>query len=303
MTDFNQKGTQFAVTAQADEPEHFSLVSAKGFEILSELYAKVGLETKDAEEQRLKIGAFGCLERLSACLLQIQRLADHAANICSEAPLEPGKMICIRATKALFDFETLLFHSRSALDRLTFFVCRQVYGEQCDRFSKLQKVISNFGQRDSRVGRLQHILAETSATLVGTLVDTQNSRRCLRSHLIHRSTVGEICTVGFVLHCVPPARRLAFDTIISGRALFGTAHAVGSAVVFVVLNTLSLYFGCGAQLGSPELSLTWAHNFVDFQHFESKGEKTQTFSVWQPTPSGFYLKPVSLSKKVYEMTY
>lgn len=303
MTDFNRKDTQFAITAQADEPEHFSLVSSRARESVREIYAKVGLEPKEAEDIGLNIGAFGCLERLSACLLQIQRLADHAADIRSKAPLDRGEMIGIRAPKALFDFETLLFHSRSALDRLTFFVCRQIYGEQCDRFSKLQKVISNFGHKDRRVGPLRQILRETSATLVGTLIDTPDGRRCLRSHLIHRSTVGEICTVGFVLHCVAPARRLAFDTIISGHPLFGTAHAVGTAVVFVVLNTLSLYLGCGVPIGSTESCLMWSHNFVDFRHFESTGKKTQTFSVWQPTPSGFYLKPVSLSKKVCEMVY
>lgn len=303
MTDFNKKGSMFFFTAQADEPEYFSLVSNKVRETIRELYANTGLEAKNPEDTNLKKGAFGCLERLSASLVQIQRLADHATDIRSKAPLEPGQMIGIRAPKALFDFETLLFHSRSALDRLTFFVCHQVYGEQCDRFSKFQNVIKNFGKKDNRVEEMQRILKEASTPLRGALIDTPNGRRCLRSLLIHRTTIGEICTVGFVLHCIAPARRLAFDTIILGYPLFETAHAVGSAVVLVMLNTLSLYLDLGVRFGTTEPTLTWTHNFVDYRHFESTVEEQQTFSVWQPTPSGFYLKPVPLNKKVCEMAY
>jgi hypothetical protein len=303
MTDFTRKGSLFLFEAQADEPEYFSLIPDKIRKKIRELYAYVGHETQNLEERNLKIGAFGCLERLSACLVQIQRIADHAADIRSKAPMEPGQMIGIRAPKALFDFETLLFHSRSALDRLTFFVCRQVYGEQCDRFSKLQNVINNFGEKDDRVEQMQCILKEASTTLTGTLVDKPDGKRCLRSLLIHRSTIGEICTVGFVLHCVIPGQRLAFDTIILGYPLFETAHAVGSALLFVLLNTLSLYLYSGTRFGSTESILNWSHNFVDFRHFESTGQETQTFSVWQPTPSGVYLKPVLLNKKVCEMAY
>jgi len=236
-------------------------------------------------------------------LLQIQRLADQAANIREKAPREPGEMLCVRAPEALFDFEALLFHSRSVLDIVTFFVCSQVYKQQCDRFSKIATVVSNFENKDSRVLRLREIVADASRELTGILIDT-DCRRSLRSELIHRSTVGEMCIVGFALHCVEHNRRLAFDTVLSDHALLATAYSVCSNVVFVVLNTLSLYLDREVQLGVADSALNWPHGFVDYRNYATLQETpSKVFSIWKPMPSGFALIPVALSDEICNMTY
>lgn len=303
MTDFNKKGGKFAFTAKAGDPRHFSLLSPEAHALIEQLYGRVGQRPLGPEDERVNSAGLGCLERLSACLLQTQRLADHASQIRKRAPDVPGSMVGVRAPEALFDFEALLFHSRSALDRLTCFICRCFYGDQCDIFSRIRNVLGNFRKRDTRVGLLETVLAEAFPILENTLIDVPDGKRCLRSELIHRSTAGENCYSGFVLHCPDPNRHLAFDTILADRALLSTTATITSTILFVILNALSIYFGLTNRITLIQSQLSWQHGFVDFRDFEASTERGKVFSVWKAVASGFVLSPVVLREDITEMAY
>lgn len=255
MTDFNKKGATIAYEAGTDIPTRFSYLSPDAHRLQMSLYAASGQRPKDATEEKSRAAALGCLERLSACLLQVEHLATEAAKIQEQCPQEMGQMLGVRAPEVLFDFEALLFHARSALDLVTFLVCRGVYGQQCDRFSKLANVAADFAPKDARAERLQSMVERVYTPLSGILVD-QPTGRCLRSTLIHRSTVGELSQMGFTLHCPATGKRLALDTVLSDYALFNTTGLVGSHVAFFVLNALSIYVGDSTLLAVPQASLS-----------------------------------------------
>jgi len=303
MTDFNKKGSTIAYEAGTDIPTRFSCLSSDAHRLQMALYKATGQRPKDAAENKSRGAALGCLERLSACLLQIERLSIEATKIQGQCPKKMGQMLGVRAPEVLFDFEALLFHARSALDLVTFLVCRGVYGQQCDRFSKLANVAADFAPKDARAERLQDIVERVYGPLRGILVD-QPKARCLRSTLIHRSTVGELSHVGFTLHCPATGKRLALDTVLSDYALFNTTGLVGSHVAFFVLNALSIYAGDGTQLTEPQASLKWSHHFVDHRQYETTEEDhSMTFTVWKPVPSGMILTPVRLSMTICKHTY
>ncbi len=303
MTDFNKKGATIACAARTDIPTRFSYLSSDAHRLQMALYAATGQHPKNDAEEKSRGAALGCLERLSACLLQVERLGTEAAKIQGQCPQEMGRMLGVRAPEVLFDFEALLFHARSVLDLVTFLVCRGVYGQQCDRFSKLANVAADFAPKDTRAELLQGIVERVYGPLSGILVD-QPTGRCLRSTLIHRSTVGELSQVGFTLHCPAPGKRLAFDTVLSGYALFNTAALVGSHVAFFVLNALSIYAGDGRQLALPEASMKWSHHFVDYRQYETTDEEhSMSFTVWKPVPSGLILTPTKLSIAICENAY
>jgi hypothetical protein len=303
MTDFNKMGSSFACEATLDIPTRFSCLSPDAHGLQMGLYALVGQRPKDAAEKKLNATALGCLERLSACLLQVERLATEVDRIQERCPRQTGEMIGVRAPEVLFDFEALLFHARSALDLVTFFILRGVYGQQCDRFSKIANVAADFEAKDPRAKCLQEVINRISSPLNGILVDSDRGR-CLRSQLIHRSSVGELSRVGFTLHCIENGKRLALDTVLSGYALLNTADLVGSHVAYFVLNALSICVGDGTQIAEPESALSWSHDFVDYRNHEIAGENDgMIVTVWQPLPSGLTLIPVRLSHKICQHTF
>jgi hypothetical protein len=303
MTDFNKKGSSFACIPMRPRPTRFDYLSADAHKLQMGLYALTGQRPKDAAEEKLRTAALGCLERLSACLLQVERLATEVDKIQEQCPRQTGEMLGVRAPEILFDFEALLFHARSALDLVTFFISQGVYRQQCDRFSKIANVAADFATKDHRAQCLQVVINRVSTPLSGILVDTDRGR-CLRSQLIHRSTVGELSQVAFALHYVENGKRLALDTVLSDYALLNTANLVGSHIAFFVLNALSIYIDDGTQVAAPDSALNWSHPFVDYRNYEISDENDgRIFTVSKLLPSGLVLIPVRLSNAICQHTF
>jgi len=151
--DFNKQGTRYSCLAARSAREDYGTLSDRPFELLERLRGMLGAEYSKVDEsrQRLLLDAAGCLDRLKAFCLQVRRVADHAQALTrSRLPdqpdgstPEPGHMILLAADEACFDFESLLFHARAALDRVTLFISRR-HGQSSDRFSKLQRTLRNF---------------------------------------------------------------------------------------------------------------------------------------------------------------
>jgi len=303
MTDFTRRGAVSAYFARSDEPTRFAYLSDEARRLLMNVYAIVGKRPVDEEDAQAKAAALSCLERLSACLLYIERLAVEAAKIQERCPLQKGQMVGIRAPEVLIDFESLLFHARSALDVTTYFVCSHFYIQRCFRFSRLANVLADVATTDARAHILQEVVRTVLVPLGGLLVDI-HGRRCLRSELVHRTTIGELTTVAFTLHCVETDKRLALDTVVAGHALLATAGQVTALVAFLVLNTLSIYVARGTQPRLPNSPLNWSHHFVDYTRYETdEAEESNVFTVWRPLPSGLTLTPVRLRNEIFEHAY
>ena len=303
MTNFTRLGSVSAYLARSDVPTRFAYLADGARRLQMSLYAIVGKRPVDDKDARAKAAALGCLERLSACLLYIERLAVEAAKIQERCPRQTGQMVGIRAPEVLIDFESLLFHARSALDVTTYFVCSHFYSQRCFRFSRLANVLADVATTDARAHSLQEIVSTVLGSLGGLLVDS-DGRRSLRSELVHRSNIGELATVAFTLHCVETDKRLALDTVVADHALLATAGEVTAYVAFVVLNTLSIYVAGGTRPRMPNLPLNWSYPFIDYTRYETdEAEESRVFTVWRPLPSGLTLTKVRLRNEVFEHTY
>ena len=302
-TDFNQKGKMIGVEALKGDRAYYSLLNNEVKSFIEAISSEIAASDQNRQTNYLAVGASGCLERLSACVLQLYRLAMHEKDIRAQAPQQPGEMVGVRKAEALFDFEALLFHSRSALDRVSFFIAKQIYRQDCDKFTKLARVLSNFEKKDIRAKRLIQIISETSKIFEGIVIDSFSGQKSLRSHLIHKSTAEENSTVSFTLHCLSDQRRLAFDCILNGYPLFGTAKRLGEGLSFLVLNALSLYLGGDKILSLENCKMAWENNMVDFQEFQTNDENGERFFLWAVSPSGFWIKSVVLTSMVKSRSY
>jgi hypothetical protein len=129
-------------------PEHHDLLPLDGvahWKSIAEVLAK---NWTDAGQQA-RIGRMsGCLDKLSAALLQANRLHKHHDRVVRMAAanraLPAGASFAIRGIEILADFEGLLLQGRAALDRLAWFLAAEL-GSQNTSFRKLRKVSRKAG--------------------------------------------------------------------------------------------------------------------------------------------------------------
>lgn len=147
--DFNKKGQRYGLAAVAGDENNFGVLNEAAFKYFWQLQKVISKTHQHGDEpkKRLMVGAQGCIERLEAFLVQSHRMSQHHKSVCSQPHPPAGAMASFRDTVAVFDFETLLFHSRALLDRITFFVAKQNYNQACDKPTKLKNVLINFKKK------------------------------------------------------------------------------------------------------------------------------------------------------------
>ena len=304
--DFNEQDMQYSFVAAKVRRGDYDVLADRPNELLKTLRALLAAEypNADASRQRWLLDAAGCLDRLKAFLLQVRRVADHAA-ILTQSPLpgqppdaepEGGQMVLLTADEACFDFESLLFHARAALDRITWFVAAR-HGQRSDRFSKLRRILESFSRRDDRARQMITVLDE--ANQFGGLLTDEGGTKALRSVVAHRTSVPEGREIAFTIHFLPDGRRLIFDCEALGQPLFATAQLLSVDVPFVILNGVGTYMG-QPMLPRSEFRVTWANpTTVLSQHIDvsGRGPRLTVASVY---PSGFTLKTRHVLPSVFD---
>lgn len=302
-TDFNRKGRKVAFVAVKDTPSYFDILSPKALKLAEEVENSISASSQDKDDKGLAEQALGCFERYRACVLQVARLAKHEENIRAKAPHQSGTALCIRGSEALIDFESLLFHGRSALDRTAFFVAKKIYSQDCDKYSKLSNVLSNFEKQDRRATDILNMVNITLPFFEGVLCDTKSRKKSLRSHIIHKSTASENAIALFTLYFLGNKERIAFDAILGEYSLFGTTQRLIYGLTYFVLNTLSLYIGPGHVLELSNCEPSWHSKMVDYRLHESDKQNAVGFTVWRTYPSGCVLRTVKLRPNVCNEAY
>jgi len=244
------------------------------------------------------VSAQGCLERLEAFLVQSKRLSEHNKSVCNQPAPPPGSMEAFRDTTAIFDFETLLFHSRALLDRITFFITKQIYNQNCDRPNKIKNVLSNFIKKDGRASRAIQIIDEVMPTFSGLIVDGEKGVKSLRSHLIHKSTSGESTTCAFTIHSAPENKVIRFDYEIKGYPIIYSAWELSKCIPFISLNLLGIYVGYDIAITLNECIPIWENNLKCFSHFIDETGSGPKFSTIKMHPSGIEIKTRCLKPSV-----
>lgn len=292
--------------------EHYEALPPWAAAQLEQLRAslnKLWVASDESGKPRLRKAA-ACLDRLSACCLQVSRMAAHArtlerrplpanaARIAREQTavgFERGMVIVRTFDEACVDFESLLFHSRAALDVLTRFVAAE-HGQVNELFSKLRNILTNVGQ-DARAATLLRVLDEAQA-LKGVLTDPEDAPvgKSLRSLVAHYTSLQVEIKGAFTVTRLPNGRLLIFDCSALGHPVLATARRLAQDVPFVVLSAVATYLGEPSPLNRSGCQPTWRNPTVVFDDFIDEMRRGPIFDVAAAIPDGFtyrreHLKP------------
>ena len=172
------------------------------------------------------------------------------------------------------------------LDRITFFIAKQIYGQDCDSPKKLKNIINNFTKKNKRADQAMQIIDEAMPAFYGVILDAENGDKSLRSHLIHKSTSGESTTCSFTIHTAPEKRVIRFDSEIKGYPLIGSAWKLSQYIPFISLNLLGVYLGHDNAISLDECMPMWSNNLKCFSEHIDESENGPKFSILTMNPSG-----------------
>ena len=302
-TDFNKKGRHVTFVAYKDDPPYYSRLAPSIIDFANDIESEIAAHNQDPKKTNIAGAALGCFERFCGCMLYIWRISQHEESIKAKGPIDVGKMVGLSGKEVLIDFESLIFHSRSSLDRVAFFVAKQIHNQDCDKYPKLVNMLSSFQKKDDSASRLIEIINIANPIFQGILFDNPSGKKSLRSHLIHKSTASENARSLFTLHCIGPQKRIAFDSILGDYAVFKTSQNLGRGLTFVVLNVLSLYLGLNRTLPFDAFDLRWESQMVDYRDYLSECHEAKRFTIFNTHPSGCSLLPVPLIPEILTKAY
>jgi hypothetical protein len=294
-TDYNEAGERYQYTAVGKGPGEATsrVLRPTALQFYEELEKAVRdrLRSNDA----IALPAFACLQRFLSFLYYSRQFADNTSALYRLTP-PPGSLLGAGLDEACMAFESLLFHGRAALDRLSFFVAAQVHRQSADKFSKLANVLANFSDKDPRASRARGCISDSLPYLEGLVLDTEDSS--LRSALIHRRSIGEITTTAFTVHSLEDGRVLRFDHEIQRRPLVHSAQRLSQAVAYVVLNTLGAYINLGSGIAIDQCRPAWDNLTVCFTEYVDPDRAGPRFSVVKMLPDGFRIHTEHLRVEV-----
>jgi hypothetical protein len=233
-----------------------------------------------------------CLDRLETFLFQVNRVAQYAdpsrwqippglqrnpnsSQIKELRDLPSNSGLAISGKEVCSDFESLLFHARAALDRLTLFLNRE-YRAKSDRFSRLKNVLNTNKQKDNRASRTLSLLEEGKA-IVGILTDLEGDRlgdyRSLRSKVAHRSSISEGSKVVFFAWRLEDRRFLFYDCESLGYPVIATSRILALEVPFIAINTIGIYLGGQNTLSHTTFDPPWTTPCVALSQYIISNEE------------------------------
>jgi len=298
---FNKKEQEYGYLAVGNEENNFGVLNEKAHNYFRQIQRIIYNKHNDGDkdQKRLMVGAQGCLERLESILILSNRLDVYNKSVCNQQHPSPGSFVGFKITNAMFDFESILFHSRALLDRITFFISKQIYNQDCDKPNKIINVLNNFVKNDNRASQAIQIVDDSMPAFLGLIIDNDNEKS-LRSHLIHKSTIGENTTCVFTIHSAPGNKVLRFDYEVKGYPIIGSSWELSKFIPFYSLNLLGIYIGCDKTIALHDCIPIWKNNLIHFSNLIDETESGPKFSTVKMNPSGFevntsFLKPSILS--------
>lgn len=284
--DFNQVGEQYEALAVAGAPGHYQMISktsAVFFEDLRRHFCSKWASEPNSVELKRWSATIDCLQSF---LYQVRRLAQHSKELSALMP-PPDHLLGHSGIEALTDFETLLYLGRSALDRLTFAVAKQTYGQNCEKFDKFANVLRNFQRKDTRAQRAIVAVEASIDAFQGVLIDTKDGKTGLRSLLAHSRSTGESLTNVFTVHRGVDGKVLRFDIELDRNGVLHTSWELNRTIPFVVLNLVALYSDFEKSLTLKDCEPTWAPECIFLSSFIDKTENGPRFTTLRTSACGF----------------
>jgi len=236
--------------------------------------------------------ARACLDRLDAVLLQAYRMRRHAnfwywkpaPGSPGVAELVPKSLLVITATEACVDFESLLFHGRAALDRVTLMIDRMQNGN-CSSFSSFSNILRSIVPPE-RSRRLQALVSECA--VVRSVLLSGPDRKGLRDQVAHRAAFSEGTTILFTVFRCADGRLLVFDAKVFGVSVIHTACALAAEIPYLVINMITVALGFDEPEPMTAFRGSWADPFIDRDEFISENQEHLRFPVGMRATHGAF---------------
>lgn len=228
----------------------YNMLSKRTEALFSELRQYLASQWPSAglHDQRRLQSISGCLEKLSAFLMQAYRmrkyhdaLVDLAQkfNQFGDAALASPMAFSKTGREECADFECLLLQARAALDRLTWFIAEQ-FKQSCSSFSSIENVLSN--SMDPQAPKILKIVRKAEH-LELSLVGPGNPDP-LRDFVAHKGAALEIMNHCFSVYYFGQNRVLISDCEVGDAQgslpVLKTAHDLSVDLPYVVLNSLAV---------------------------------------------------------------
>jgi hypothetical protein len=233
--------------AIGEEVPHYSLLSEVAVEQWNETRTALHKQYVSGDENaRIATGRLiGCLEKLRASLIQVDRLRkkhDELIETARQMVAAGHEMAALSGPEACAEFEGLLLHGRSALDCLTWYVSAR-YKQPCQSFRKIKNILENFTHKDDDAKQVLSFVEQSDGWFHGALgrIDKAGSLRDLVAHNLSLSEGIRAC---FGVNRITPDGVLLIDCEVSfgpGRpiAIFETTHESQKWLSFLVLNVVA----------------------------------------------------------------
>jgi hypothetical protein len=268
------------------------------------------LDENPSDDQKRFLGELlFCISRLNAVLLQISRIAIHAdvsnwkieSAIASIKELPPESAFAFTASEACTDFESLLFHCRALLDRITLVVSRQHKGNS-DRFSRIKNILRQASAQDNRASKLLGLLKQTNT--VNQVLTDLDGEKSLRSLVAHRSSIYEGISQSFTISRFKDRKFLAFDCESFGYPIVNTAHKLSLEIPFLILNAVAIYSGLHPALKIQEFTPQWDTQLVSYSDYIDSSKKGPLVCVASKmTRNGAQLRNEYVLSKIFENAF
>ena len=265
----------------AEGPEHYGLLEDDPLALWKEISrAKKDWNKMTAAEKELHRRISGCLEKLSACLLQCRRLKEHHEWLITQAkqnaidnlPPDINQIsAAFSSSAAIADFEALVLQARAALDRLTLYLT-SYFRNPSSRYTKLSNILENFVNRDVIAKQLIQI-HQASEPWINGLLSAINSGQSFRSIIAHREAAMERMNSCFAINFMDSRHALLFDCELWGFGVFKTTIESAQHLSFLILNSLAV-MSSHSTIPFSSFNIRWENKtilFADYVIEENEG--------------------------------
>ena len=301
--DFNKKGQKYAFLAVPGPSADYGTLSKPGAGYLDELQKSLSKNWLNSEgsDQALVGDLISCIERLTSFLFQCSRIPAHQERVCKRIP-QMGEAVSVSAVEACVDFESLLFLARAAIDKLTFCIASQIYGQKCDKFQKLINILNNFNKKDKKAAKTIEGINFVLPKVKGILINTDDGKTSLRSLLAHRRSFGESITGSFTIHHGDGNRILRFDHEVCGYPLIETAWRLNQLIPFIILKIVGIYSGNGKTVTLKDCIQAWKNRFIPLNKYIDDSEEGIKITIPILTHSGVKINNRYLKREVLKLS-
>lgn len=306
---------QFQYLAVGGGIPHYALLRETATQQWETIQKALLAEWRSSEEndvRRRVRNLSGCLEKLSASLMQAHRIRNHHDNLlCQAKALKPAGATCatIRGADACADFEALLLQARAALDRLAWYMTSH-FKNPSQSFRMVQNVLANFANRNDEAKELIEIIKKSDSWFDGTFGQL-DAPKSLRDLVAHNHALIEGVRTCFGINRVNENSVLLIDCEIQLPGLntpipvLTTANETVKWISYIVLNVVAV-FNKVPRLQPDAYESRWHNRTVTISRFvidQPTGSLLGPYTLHSfrnMTPDGFVVGTDNVNPSIFE---